>query len=66
MKINEANGDGPNGSSGLGVGAPVDHVYECCWENCDWQFEDATDCIDHCIAEVTGHVQSTFTNAAPG
>ncbi|XP_044019978.1 protein polybromo-1 isoform X3 [Aphidius gifuensis] len=66
VKINEANsGDASNGSSGINDRAPIDQVYECCWENCDWQFEDATDCIDHCIAEATGHVQSTFINAAP-
>lgn len=39
-----------------------DHVYECCWDTCDFQFEDMTDCIDHCIAEQTGHVQTTFAN----
>lgn len=35
-------------------------VYECRWSNCDWQFEDATDCLDHCLAENTGHVTTYF------
>lgn len=48
------------------IGTPIDQVFECCWDNCDWQFEDMTDCIDHCIAEQNGHVQASFANAAPG
>lgn len=38
------------------------HVYECCWDKCDWQFEDPLDCFDHCIAESTGHVQTHYAN----
>ena len=40
-------------------------VYECCWDNCDWQFEDLTDCIDHCIQEPNGHVHQHFANIPP-
>lgn len=35
-------------------------MFECCWNKCDWQFEDPMDCFDHCIAEGTGHVQTYF------
>lgn len=49
-----------------GNGPQPDQVFECCWDGCDWQFEDMTDCIDHCIAEQNGHVQASFTNAAAG
>lgn len=35
-------------------------IYECCWDNCDWQFEEISDCIDHCIQESSGHIQSHF------
>ncbi|XP_069679864.1 protein polybromo-1 isoform X4 [Periplaneta americana] len=43
-----------------------DHiVFECCWDNCDWQFEDLTDCIDHCIQEPNGHVHQHFANIPP-
>lgn len=59
-------GSDSKGSLGTGIGPPVDQVFECCWDNCDWQFEDMTDCIDHCIAEQNGHVQSSFVNITPG
>ncbi|XP_043487082.1 protein polybromo-1 isoform X7 [Polistes fuscatus] len=65
IKINEDGGQLKGGSMTVGTNALQDVVYECCWDNCDWQFEDMTDCIDHCIAEQNGHVQSSFTNAAP-
>ena len=60
-----------NEEGGQVKGNPVqifaqDHVYECCWDNCDFQFDDMTDCIDHCIAEQTGHVQSSFANLTSG
>ncbi|XP_074113520.1 protein polybromo isoform X2 [Cotesia typhae] len=60
MKMNEG---AESRALALSIGAPVDQVFECCWDNCDWQFEDMTDCIDHCIAEQNGHVQSSFINA---
>lgn len=48
--------------------APLNHtneplpnqVYECSWNDCDHQFEDLTDCLDHCFAENTGHVVKHF------
>ncbi|XP_023290298.1 protein polybromo-1 isoform X3 [Orussus abietinus] len=64
VKMNEDGGQ-IKGNSGSGLGSP-DHVYECCWDNCDWQFEDMTDCIDHCIAEQNGHVQNYFASAPSG
>lgn len=36
-------------------------IYECCWDNCDWQFEDLSDCTEHCVNDNTGHVQSYFS-----
>lgn len=63
MKMNEG---AESRALALSIGAPVDQVFECCWDNCDWQFEDMTDCIDHCIAEQNGHVQSSFINAPAG
>ena len=59
-KANEENGVS-RGSSGH----PQDVVYECCWDTCDWQFEDMTDCVEHSVAEQTGHIQTYFANA-PG
>lgn len=64
VKMNE--GGDSRGTPGSGICTPVDQVFECCWDNCDWQFEDMTDCIDHCIAEQNGHVQSSFINAPTG
>lgn len=40
-------------------------IFECCWNKCDWQFEDPMDCFDHCIAESTGHVQTYFASLPP-
>ncbi|KAK7869922.1 hypothetical protein R5R35_013708 [Gryllus longicercus] len=40
----------------------VDIVYECCWDNCDWQFEDISDCTEHCVNETNGHVQQYFAS----
>lgn len=37
-------------------------VFECLWDKCDWQFEDPLDCVDHIIAENTGHVQTFYAN----
>lgn len=65
--MNEDGGQSGNKAVAIvGVGPQPDQVFECCWDGCDWQFEDMTDCIDHCIAEQNGHVQSSFTNASPG
>jgi len=65
IKMNEDGGQ-LKGTTSVGTNATQDVVYECCWDNCDWQFEDMTDCIDHCIAEQNGHVQSSFVNAPSG
>lgn len=35
-------------------------VFECLWDKCDYQFDDASDCLEHCIQEDLGHVQNTF------
>jgi len=37
-------------------------IFECCWEECDWQFEDALDLIEHCVQEPNGHVPNHFKN----
>ncbi|KNC29730.1 hypothetical protein FF38_05210 [Lucilia cuprina] len=34
-------------------------TFECLWDKCDYQFEDSLDCMEHCLAENTGHVQRT-------
>nr|CAD7402573.1 unnamed protein product [Timema poppensis] len=39
-------------------------VFECCWDNCDFQFEDIIDCYDHAAQEPHGHKQSTSANGA--
>ncbi|OAD52774.1 Protein polybromo-1 [Eufriesea mexicana] len=64
IKMNEDGGQLKGNNVSVGTNALQDVVYECCWDNCDWQFEDMTDCIDHCIAEQNGHVQLSFVNAA--
>lgn len=65
IKMNEDGGQ-LKGTTTINTNSVQDVVYECCWDNCDWQFEDMTDCIDHCIAEQNGHVQSSFVNAPSG
>lgn len=37
-------------------------VFECLWDNCDWQFDDLNDLIEHCVTEPNGHVQQHFVN----
>lgn len=37
-------------------------IFECGWDKCDWQFEDPLDCVDHCVADSTGHVQTHYAN----
>lgn len=41
---------------------PVDLIFECLWDNCDYQFEEQADLIEHCIKdkESQGHVQAFF------
>lgn len=42
-----------------------DLVYECCWDSCDWQFEDMQDCIEHAVTEGCGHVHMYFAAVPP-
>ncbi|KAG8184625.1 hypothetical protein JTE90_022674 [Oedothorax gibbosus] len=37
-------------------------LYECLWDNCDHQFEDQSDLIEHLAVEPNGHIQMTFKN----
>ncbi|XP_022920699.1 protein polybromo-1 isoform X3 [Onthophagus taurus] len=39
-----------------------DHIYECLWDNCDFQFEEIADCLEHCVKDKDsqGHVHSYF------
>ncbi|CAG9839835.1 unnamed protein product [Diabrotica balteata] len=41
---------------------PVDQVFECMWDNCDYQFEEVSDLIEHCVKdkESQGHVQAFY------
>lgn len=42
---------------------PVDQVFECLWDNCDYQFEEVSDLVEHCVKdkESQGHVQAFYT-----
>ncbi|XP_050428093.1 protein polybromo-1 isoform X2 [Adelges cooleyi] len=42
-----------------------DLLWECGWDNCDWQFEDQADCLDHAVADQYGHVQTFFAAIPP-
>ncbi|XP_063225388.1 protein polybromo-1 isoform X25 [Bacillus rossius redtenbacheri] len=60
-------GDIPSQSSATPLsskkGPPVEnHVFECLWDSCDWQFEDIADCFDHAAAEPHGHVFTHFAS----
>lgn len=47
-------------SPGPNIDPPSSNViFECLWDKCDFQFEDSLDCMEHCLAENTGHVQRT-------
>lgn len=38
-------------------------IYECLWDNCDFQFEELSDCLEHCAKDSKdsqGHVQSYY------
>lgn len=37
-------------------------VFECCWDKCDWQFEDPGDLLEHCVADGAGCVHKYFAN----
>lgn len=40
--------------------ASGESVYECAWDNCDFQFEDQQDFIEHLIQETSGHVYRSY------
>uniref|UniRef100_A0A8D9FG91 Protein polybromo-1 n=2 Tax=Cacopsylla melanoneura TaxID=428564 RepID=A0A8D9FG91_9HEMI len=44
-----------------------DLVWECLWDNCDYQFEDMHDCIEHAVADGAsgGHIHATFAAIPP-
>ena len=31
-------------------------VFECCWENCDFMFEDESDMFSHLVKDETTHI----------
>jgi protein polybromo-1 len=65
-RANKLNEEGGQVKGSLSAGSMQDLIYECCWENCDWQFEDMADCIEHSVAEQNGHVQNFFASASSG
>ncbi|KAL0270693.1 UNVERIFIED_CONTAM: hypothetical protein PYX00_008011 [Menopon gallinae] len=44
---------------------PNNFIFECLWDNCDYQFDDLNDCLEHAVAEGTGHVQMYFGAVPP-
>lgn len=44
---------------------PSSVVFECVWDNCDYQFDDLNDCLEHAVAEGNGHVQMYFAAVPP-
>ncbi|XP_039760506.1 protein polybromo-1 isoform X1 [Pararge aegeria] len=38
---------------------PMEMTYECAWDTCDYQFEDLSDCMEHCIGD-GGNMIGTF------
>ncbi len=51
-------GDGtPGGAAG---GPPhADVVFECCWQKCDFMFDDVNELSEHLLNETTGHAVTT-------
>ncbi|XP_049880509.1 protein polybromo-1 isoform X2 [Pectinophora gossypiella] len=45
---------------------PMEMTFECAWGDCDYQFEDVSDCMEHCIGDggnsvsAAGHVQNHY------
>lgn len=39
-------------------------VFECCWDKCDYQFEDPGDALEHTITDTNGCVQRHFQQVA--
>ncbi|XP_005177916.2 protein polybromo-1 [Musca domestica] len=56
LSMNNCASPGPNQG---GDNQQVGLTFECHWDKCDYQFEDSVDCMEHCIADNTGHVQRT-------
>lgn len=44
---------------------PNNFTFECLWDNCDYQFDDLNDCLEHAVAEGSGHVQMYFAAVPP-
>lgn len=44
---------------------PLNFTFECNWDNCDFQFDDLNDCLEHAVAEGNGHVQMYFAAVPP-
>ena len=44
---------------------PLNFTFECAWDNCDYQFDDLNDCLEHAVAEGSGHVQMYFAAVPP-
>ncbi|XP_026322963.1 protein polybromo-1 isoform X2 [Hyposmocoma kahamanoa] len=38
---------------------PMEMTYECAWDTCDYQFEEVSDCMEHCIGD-GGNMIGTF------
>ncbi|XP_039291348.1 protein polybromo-1 isoform X3 [Nilaparvata lugens] len=67
-KVGVAGGVGGAGKvTAIGGAAKVETcaVFECAWDSCDHQFEDMVDCIEHAVADSTGHVQQFFAAIPP-
>ncbi|XP_050303913.1 protein polybromo-1 isoform X2 [Anthonomus grandis grandis] len=44
-------------------GPPENQIFECKWEDCDFQFEDLSDCVEHSVKDSKdsqGHVQKYY------
>ena len=47
------------GNAAASMPAHADLIFECCWQKCDFQFEDINDLTDHLLLEPHGHVLTT-------
>ncbi|XP_018906134.2 protein polybromo-1 isoform X2 [Bemisia tabaci] len=47
------------------LGHHPDLIWECLWDNCDHQFEDMQDCIEHAVQEGNGHIATFFAAIPP-
>lgn len=60
--LDENGGACPSPGPPINLPDMTNQIFECCWDKCDWQFEDSSDCLEHCIGENTGHVQTHFAS----